>query len=518
MPAKAWISLCLLFTAAWTNVCAQENHLRPGERPPGEHENLVQILRTTNKAQINKYVSETIEFKNVNPFNVINFLWAPLSREEGGIYSFINPDGQSGYVTVICPEYQLETLRNIARELDRPNLTSAPGSKYIYYRLRHRNAIDPGFLTVADYYLGDSGVLLPDVETNSILIFDAPEGSTQMEQAFIEKLDIPLDQVEVGVRIYEIDVNSDGTLGLDFQAWKNGPGRLLGDFQALGEVINLAGAARSSFNERGSGLYLDYPSAFFDFLVEKGKAKILTETRLTAVNRVPSVFTSGEEILFYETIDPFSEQTRQVVGNVAPAGVDPFAFPTNGQVFAGGNTRDPYRNPAIDGSFPVGQFAQDGRPIDSFIDGAHTGVTLSMVPTIGEQTINIDLLLEVINLNGFDGRGRPVTNSRSMSDSIAVSNGETVIFGGLTRERKVQMTRKIPLLGSLPVLGYLFGGEITTTQRSIVAASITPTLVLDSLNITQADRDLARQAREEEVVVMPRMEYCFEQLNRRYIY
>lgn len=445
-------------------------------------ENLVRILRTTNKAQTNKFVCEAFEFKNVNPYDVINFLWAPVSREEGGIYSYVNPDFASGYVVVICPEYQLDSLREMARQLDRPKLTSAPGSKYNYYRLKHRNVLDPGFLSVASFYIGSSGVLIPDVETNSVLIFDAPEGTDRLASELENNLDLPLSQIEVDVKLYDVKVNSDGTLGLDFTAWKNGPGKLLGVFNAVGETLNVTGG-HSGYNQRGSGYYLDYPSAFFDFLVEKGKASVLTSTRVVAVNQVTTILGSGEQVLYYEVENGATD--RELVGKTTSASVD-------GMVFTGC-------------TFP------------RTISAVDTGVCLEMVPTIGNRMVNIDLDLSVVSLTGYDGSGRPTLSSRQMTDSIAVSHGDTVLFGGLQRSRKVQTTRKVPFLGSLPVIGYLFGGEITTDQKSIVVAALTPNLI-NGDNLTEADRALVRKANDDEVVVLPRQEFCFEQLNRPYVH
>lgn len=432
-------------------------------------ENLVKILRTSNKAQTNKYVCETLVFENVNPYDVINFLWAPVMREEGGIFSFVAPDGRSGRVVVICPEYQLPWLRQLAADLDRPNLTSAPGSKYIYYRMRHRNVANPGLLDVAAFYGGATAVMIPDVETNSVLIFDAPGGADDLESAFMETLDQPLNQLQVEVKIYEIDVTNDGSLGLDYMAWKNGPGRLLGQFQARGEAFNVVGGGHSGSNSRASGFYLDYPVAFLDFLAARGKASLLTNTRLTMLNRVPALMTAGEQVLYYEVSDPTDE--RQLIGATG----------------------------------------RDGRPVLEYVEAAQAGVELAIVPTIGERTVTLDLDMAVVSLTGFDGRGFPTMNSRRMNDSISVAVDDTVLFGGLTRERTVRTTEKIPVLGSLPIIGFLFGGETTKTDSSMIVVSLTPHLLQGESGLMGGDQSLIARAKGDEVVVLPASEFSFDQ-------
>jgi len=434
-------------------------------------QSVVRILRTPNKAQINEFVCETLEFQHVNPFNVINFLWGVVSREEGGIYSFKHPTEDRGKVLVICPEYQLPQLRQLAKELDRPGLNSAPGSRYIYYRMSHRNASDPGFLNAASHYLAGSGVLIPDIETNSLQIFDAPVGADDMKAALDDILDKPLTQYEMRIKVYEVNVNSDGTMGLDYQAWKNGPGQSLGIFLAEGGASNLKTARHFHYNTRSSGMYLDYPAAYFDFLVQKGKATSIINTKAAGSSGWPAVAIASEQILWYR------------VENDAPL--------------------DRTVTATIDEPVYVGQ--------DQNIWAADAGVELIVLPTVGTESINMDIMLGVINCSGYDGMGQPLLNSRMFEDSIVVADGEEVIFGGLTRERSVKVTRKVPILGSIPVLGYVFGGDIVDQEKAMVVASVQPTIIVDNDNITEKDREIVERASGEQVVRIPVMSTCFDE-------
>ncbi len=430
------LGLAALLLSAASLIHAQTEEI---QFPDYVDENLVKVLRTTNKAQTNKYVCAALEFKNVNPFNVINFFWAVTSREEGGIYSFVHPTEERGYLVVMCPEYQLPYLQELARQLDRPKLTSAPGSKYIYYRMKHRNIADANYRQVLSYYVGSSGVLLPDVETNSVVIFDAPAGADYMQAALQDLLDKPLSQVEMAVKIYEVDVINDGTLGADYIAWKNGPGKVLLQYSGQGEYFNTKSGQHVSTTGKGSGFYLDYPSAFFDFLVEKGKAISLTDTKITAINRVPAMLTTGEQITYFEVTNPATN--RELHERAIPAAESGLAFPTNGDVLSGGNPRTPFGSVWRDGSYPLGQFAQDGRPISSCIRAVDTGVSVAIVPTIGEKMINMNLELKVVNVTGYDGTGVPLLAQRQIRDSIAVADGDEVVFGGLTRARSNRRRR-----------------------------------------------------------------------------
>lgn len=490
------------------------------EEPYLENESLVQVLRTTNKAQVNKFVCEALPFDNVNPYNVINYFWSVTSREEGGIYSYVHPTEARGYIVVICPEYQLPWLRQLARDLDRPDLTSSSGSKYIYYRMKHRNAADPSFRQVVSYYLGKSGNIFPDTETNSLLIFDAPKGAADTEAALNDFLDKPLKQIELQVRFYEMDVHNDAAIGLDYEAWKNGPGRNLAQYAARGRYFKSNSSAEISSSETGSGFYLDYPSAYFDFLVDKGKARSLVSTKITAVSGVPALITTGEQFLYYDVDNTDSD--REVNGKLTDMATDSYSFPSDDRVFSSsdkplgggglrGVVRSPFRSPGLDGDYPQRQYPQNNRPIDSTISAVDTGILLAVVPTIGEKMTNLDLNFRVVSVTGFDNEGTPLLNSRQMRDSIAVANGDEVVFGGFTRERHLQSTQKIPVLGSLPVLGYLFGREVSTQTKKVVVATVVPVPVIKHDNITEADEMLVRQASGDEVIVLPESEFCFDQ-------
>ncbi len=501
-PRRWLLPLLLLFSAM--PATAQAPVL-----PPEAADKVVRILRTTNLAQTNRYVCEALEFRNVNPYNLINFFWAAVMREEGGIYSFVHPTEERGYLVVICPEYQLPSLRELAARLDRPRLHSGPGSRYIYYRMRHRNAANPAFLATASFYLGDSGTLIPDIETNSVQIFDAPAGAVAMETAFRDILDQPLPQVEVAVRIYEVDVNNDARLGLDYQAWKNGPGRLLAGRARTAEVLNMDNARPVRSNAAGGGVYLNYPSAFFDFLVVKGKARVLSEANVSAIHRAPALVTAGEQIS-YLAVDE-TAGVRTVEEKTGPAAVAGLVFPSTGDLVAGGNIRLPWRTPAVDGQHPIRQFPQQNRAIDSRIASVETGISLAVVPTIGRESVTLELDLSVVNHLGYDGRGVPLLGSRQMRESISVAAGQEVIFGGLMRERQIQQTRKMPILGSLPVIGYLFGGETSTQQRTLVVAALTPKPVVGASNMTEAALGTMRRAAGDDAIVLPRTEFMFEQ-------
>jgi len=435
-----------------------------------ELQNVVKVLRTTNKAQTNKYVCEALEFKNVNPFDVVNFFDSTISREEGGIYSFLNPDGKSGFLVVICPEYQLPSLRQLARDVDRPFIASAPGSSYGFYRMRHRDISNAQLRNIIAMHMDNWGALLPDVQTNSVMIYDAKGGFDEANTK-LQELDQPLRQVEMKVNIYEMDVNNDMKMGLDFEAWKNGPGKTLGVVTAGGQHLNNAyyGSASNHSNLRGT--QLDYPSAYFDFLVSKGKARTLANTRAVASTGIPAVLSAMDEFVIYAV-----NNTPNATPSVA---FDKVVITPDRDV--------------------KGKVATlPGTTIH-----AKTGVEVSVTPTVGDETTILDANVSLTNLIGYDDKGYPALDTVKQVSQVSVKNGSEVVLGGLNRITVLKDTRKAPFLGSLPVVGYLFGGETNIHKESTVVVSISPSLLGAEGNKKAGDDQLAKQIAGESVTVVP---------------
>ncbi len=443
----------------------------------------VRVLRTNNKAQVTRYICETLEMKNVNPFNLINFFWAEVSREEGGIFVFKHPEEPGGLITVICPEYQLESLRQLALDLDRSDIHSGPGSYYGYYRMRHRSATDAGLRAAVGLWMGQQPALLPDVETNSLLIYDSPVGGETAKEFLIREIDKPLTQVEFGVKVYEVAAHSDGALGLDFEAWKNGPGKVAFQFINAAKRVSMKNNAAGQSNINTRGGYLAYPSAFFDFLVAEGKAKVMVDTKMIGINAMPAHLTSGDRVLYYNTAAP---ATLNI-----PSGAVAFDRTVTGQTATMSSLATAY-------AFPTSGPA----PAPPVIGTADAGLVLTVVPTVGLKTINLDIDLSVNNILGYDSSGAPVMGSRQIVDAVAVEDGAEIMLGGLVRERKIQTSAKVPILGQIPLIGYAFGGEKTLTQKSLLVTAITASVVGQE-NMTEADQAIAGRAKGESVVQLP---------------
>jgi general secretion pathway protein D len=70
-----------------------------------------------------------------------------------------------------------------------------------------------------------------------------------------------------------------------------------------------------------------------------------------------------------------------------------------------------------------------------------------------------------------------ITNKRSATTSVLVEDGKTAVIGGLIRDNVTVGERKIPLLGDIPLLGWLFKFRSKHTEKTNLLIFLTPTIV-----------------------------------------
>jgi type II secretory pathway component GspD/PulD (secretin) len=114
-------------------------------------------------------------------------------------------------------------------------------------------------------------------------------------------------------------------------------------------------------------------------------------------------------------------------------------------------------------------------------DYKEVGIVLNVVPTINEQgRITLSCQPTVEEITGWVGPSnnqQPITTKRSVETEVVVTNGETVVIGGLYKESEIENESKLWLLGDIPVLGWLFKTNNTTTSKTDLMIFITPEIV-----------------------------------------
>ena len=116
------------------------------------------------------------------------------------------------------------------------------------------------------------------------------------------------------------------------------------------------------------------------------------------------------------------------------------------------------------------------------IERKDLGTMLRIKPRIGAQgQINLDIKQEVSRIDSTtSGLSDVATIKREISTTVNVFSGETIAIGGLRDKQEEVTESRIPLVGDLPVLGYLFRQESTRTVSRNLMIFLKPTLVSDA--------------------------------------
>lgn len=127
------------------------------------------------------------------------------------------------------------------------------------------------------------------------------------------------------------------------------------------------------------------------------------------------------------------------------------------------------------------------------------GVELRVIPHLTRDGL-IRLLLnpkfsirtgDVVIAGTNNTSPQPIVASRESTTTALIKDGQTVVIGGLKKQDVTQQVNKIPLLGDLPLLGFLFKSEGETTINSELVIFITPTLINEPVLTAEEQRHLA---------------------------
>ena len=107
------------------------------------------------------------------------------------------------------------------------------------------------------------------------------------------------------------------------------------------------------------------------------------------------------------------------------------------------------------------------------------GLTLKIKPQINEgDTIKLEITQEVSSLAAsVEGSADLITNKRSIKTSVMVEDDQMVVLGGLIEDALRETEQKVPVLGDIPVLGWLFKYKKQQKQKTNLMVFIHPSIL-----------------------------------------
>jgi general secretion pathway protein D len=117
-----------------------------------------------------------------------------------------------------------------------------------------------------------------------------------------------------------------------------------------------------------------------------------------------------------------------------------------------------------------------------------TGVSLNVTPSVhakGIVTLEITQEVSEAQQNPTSDISSPIILKRTVTTEVVAADGQTILLGGLIAENRSQTVTKVPILGSIPILGNLFKTTTEGTNRTELVIMITPHIIRNTQQIDE---------------------------------
>jgi len=355
-------------------------------------------------------------------------------------------------------------LRAIISHLDTP--TETQGDTHVIY-LRYANAKDlvpvltgvgdskkkagikgaGGKVAVASSPTANPILNIQADESSNALVITAPPALFRSLEAVIRQLDVRRAQVMVEAIIADVSYSSAAKLGVqwivDGAASDSPVGAIdFTGFTAAAATAQQTGNAASLASALGKGANIAFGRFEGNGINFAGLLNALQSDQNTNVLSTPSLVTLDN---------------------------------TDAEIFVGSEV-----------SIPTGTFSSTGsgtspsNPFTTF-ERKPVGISLKVKPQINEgDAVQLNIQQKVDSLStsvATAGTGGLVTAERRIDTTVIVDNGSILVLGGLVKDDLVEAHSKVPLLGDIPILGYLFRYEDVSKVKTNLMVFLKPTIM-----------------------------------------
>jgi general secretion pathway protein D len=141
------------------------------------------------------------------------------------------------------------------------------------------------------------------------------------------------------------------------------------------------------------------------------------------------------------------------------------------------------------------------------VDRKDVGISLKITPQItSDDSVRLDIYQEIsdviVQATLLSNAG-PVISKRSASTTVVVKDRQTMVIGGLIRDNVTTSTSKVPWLGDIPLLGWLFKTQTTNVDKTNLMIFITPYIIKsedEAADITKRKGDALEKFRSENYI------------------
>jgi general secretion pathway protein D len=285
-------------------------------------------------------------------------------------------------------------------------------------------------------------------------------------------LDRPRRQVFIEAVILDVSVDHTNQFNINYHGGAapnvggGGDSLVYGGFNPLTSILlpsadNLQGLALGvrgpdidgTTNLLGTGLTVPAFGVVVNALATSSDANVLATPHIIATDNVPAEISVGQNIPLQTNLGGLGS-----MGSLAG--------------LAGGQAGSAASSLGALSSFGFGGFAAPRQDV---------GTKIKVVPHINDSNeVRLELTEEISEQGAASGAlGVVSITKRTAETTVVVRDQQTVVIGGLMRDAVVSSESKVPVLGDLPLLGFLFRNSSNTKQKTNLLLILTPYIIRD---------------------------------------
>lgn len=407
---------------------------------------------------------DVVALKNASAPDLVTTLTKLVQNEQqtkgsSGPQPTIIADERTNSIIVKGDKKQRARIKSLIQELDKP--TSATGGTQVIY-LKYASAKDlapvlKGYAKQTSknakgaQKAGAGNVsVIPDPDANALVV-TAPPAEMRSIRSVVSQLDIRRAQVLVQAVIAEISISKARQLGVDFAAFN--PNNIAVASLEQNSPSDLANAASAGSTrnalvgllKQGANAALGVSSggttfaALLNALYSDSKTNVLSTPSLVTLDNQEAKIMVGQEVPFVTGSYTSGGLNTQSGGNVSTTGlVNPFET----------------------------------------IQRKNVGIQLDITPQINQgNTVKLKIKQNVSSIASSNVRAADlITNKRTLETTVDVNDGDILVLGGLISDNTRQQQQRVPILGSLPLIGSLFRYESTNKDKRNLMLFVRPVI------------------------------------------